>query len=81
MYCFRWLRTISVILFLNKQDVLEEKVKAGRSRLQDYFPEFENYRIPQDGMMKQSRFCLTAMSNVLVVLYPAMASKNRFQNG
>lgn len=26
----RWLRTISVILFLNKQDLLAEKIKAGK---------------------------------------------------
>ncbi|CAF5027186.1 unnamed protein product, partial [Rotaria sp. Silwood1] len=38
----RWLKTISVILFLNKQDLLAEKIKAGR-RLEEYFPEFEHY--------------------------------------
>ncbi|CAF4819022.1 unnamed protein product [Rotaria sp. Silwood1] len=38
----RWLKTISVILFLNKQDLLEEKIKAGH-RLEDTFPEFEHY--------------------------------------
>lgn len=27
----RWLRTISVILFLNKQDLLAEKILAGKS--------------------------------------------------
>ncbi|CAH1779778.1 unnamed protein product, partial [Owenia fusiformis] len=32
----RWLRTISVILFLNKQDLLKEKVKAGKSKIEDY---------------------------------------------
>ncbi|CAK8674713.1 guanine nucleotide-binding protein G(s) subunit alpha-like [Clavelina lepadiformis] len=44
----RWLRTISVILFLNKQDLLTEKVEAGRSRLETYFPQFANYVIPVD---------------------------------
>ena len=39
----RWLRTISVILFLNKQDLLAEKVKAGKSKIEDYFPDFERY--------------------------------------
>ncbi|KAK7915628.1 hypothetical protein WMY93_011389 [Mugilogobius chulae] len=29
----RWLRTISVILFLNKQDLLAEKVLAGKSKM------------------------------------------------
>ena len=41
--CFRWLRQISVILFLNKQDLLAEKVKAGKSKIEDYFPDFERY--------------------------------------
>jgi len=39
----RWLKTISVILFLNKQDLLKEKIDAGRSKLEDYFPEFSDY--------------------------------------
>ncbi|XP_063072063.1 guanine nucleotide-binding protein G(s) subunit alpha-like isoform X2 [Engraulis encrasicolus] len=44
----RWLRTISVILFLNKQDLLAEKVLAGKSRIEDYFPEFSRYITPDD---------------------------------
>lgn len=44
----RWLKTISVILFLNKQDLLSEKIKAGRHKLEDYFPEFANYQTPPD---------------------------------
>lgn len=39
----RWLKTISVILFLNKQDLLKEKIMNGRSKLEDYFPEFHEY--------------------------------------
>ena len=30
----RWLKTISVILFLNKQDLLREKIEMGRSKLE-----------------------------------------------
>ncbi|KAL4706165.1 hypothetical protein ACJJTC_013630 [Scirpophaga incertulas] len=44
----RWLRTISVILFLNKQDLLAEKVVAGKSRLEEYFAEFARYHTPPD---------------------------------
>ena len=44
----RWLRTISVILFLNKQDMLEEKIKSGKSKLEDYFPEFVHYTHPPE---------------------------------
>lgn len=46
---YRWLRTISIILFLNKQDLLAEKIKAGKSKLEDYFPDFKRYQIPNDG--------------------------------
>ncbi|GAA6069101.1 guanine nucleotide-binding protein G(s) subunit alpha isoform X1, partial [Tachysurus ichikawai] len=45
----RWLRTISVILFLNKQDLLAEKVLAGKSKIEEYFPEFSRYTTPDDG--------------------------------
>uniref|UniRef100_A0A8C7CCM3 Guanine nucleotide-binding protein G(s) subunit alpha n=1 Tax=Oncorhynchus kisutch TaxID=8019 RepID=A0A8C7CCM3_ONCKI len=44
----RWLRTISVILFLNKQDLLAEKVLAGKSKIEEYFPEFGRYTTPDD---------------------------------
>ncbi len=47
---FRWLRTISVILFLNKQDMLAEKVLAGKSKIEDYFPEYARYTIPNEGL-------------------------------
>ncbi|MGH0184271.1 UNVERIFIED_CONTAM: hypothetical protein FKN15_014407 [Acipenser sinensis] len=45
---FQWLRTISVILFLNKQDLLAEKVLAGKSKIEEYFPEFARYTTPDD---------------------------------
>ncbi|KAH1006874.1 hypothetical protein HUJ05_007565 [Dendroctonus ponderosae] len=44
----RWLRTISVILFLNKQDLLAEKILAGKSKLEDYFAEFTRYQPPSE---------------------------------
>lgn len=44
----RWLRTISVILFLNKQDLLQEKIQSGKSKLEDYFPEFVHYMLPPE---------------------------------
>ena len=41
----RWLRNISCILFLNKQDILAEKIKEDKEgqRLEDYFLEFSAY--------------------------------------
>ncbi|KAL5467655.1 hypothetical protein EMCRGX_G031916 [Ephydatia muelleri] len=48
----RWLQSVSVILFLNKQDTLRKKVEAGK-RVEDYFPEFAAYRAPtQEGRDK-----------------------------
>ena len=47
----RWLRTISVILFLNKMDQLQEKILAGRSKLEVYFPDFARYTTPPDGRL------------------------------
>ena len=44
----RWLKNISVILFLNKQDMLAEKIKDGRHRLETYFPDFANFQLPQE---------------------------------
>ncbi|CAM1322919.1 GNAL (predicted) [Pycnogonum litorale] len=44
----RWLRTISVILFLNKQDLLAEKIRAGKSKLEEYFTDFSRYTTPSD---------------------------------
>ncbi|RXN13531.1 guanine nucleotide-binding G(olf) subunit alpha [Labeo rohita] len=47
----RFLRTISVILFLNKQDMLAEKILAGKSKLEDYFPEYARYTLPPEGLI------------------------------
>ncbi|KAL3311251.1 hypothetical protein Ciccas_010172 [Cichlidogyrus casuarinus] len=44
----RWLKNISVILFLNKQDLLVEKVKAGKSKIENYFPSYTSYRPPPE---------------------------------
>jgi len=43
----RWLREISCILFLNKQDVLTSKIDANidGKRLEDFFPEFRDYQM------------------------------------
>lgn len=39
----RFLRDAGFILFLNKQDILKEKIAAG-ARIEDYFPEYADYR-------------------------------------
>uniref|UniRef100_A0A2K5QDH9 Guanine nucleotide-binding protein G(s) subunit alpha n=1 Tax=Cebus imitator TaxID=2715852 RepID=A0A2K5QDH9_CEBIM len=60
----RWLRTISVILFLNKQDLLAEKVLAGKLKIEDYFPEFARYTTPEDRqlrMVRLSRYIFSIM--------------------
>lgn len=35
-----------MILFLNKQDLLAEKILANKSKLEDYFPDFLRYQTP-----------------------------------
>lgn len=50
----RWLRTVSVILFLNKQDILREKVDGGK-KVEVYFPEFSSYRPPDIDMSKEPK--------------------------
>lgn len=47
----RWLRTISIILFLNKQDLLAEKVRSGKSKIEDYFADYKSYRTPTEVQM------------------------------
>jgi guanine nucleotide-binding protein G(s) subunit alpha len=49
----RFLKTISVILFLNKQDLLKEKVLAQKSKLEDYFSGYARYRIPDDAVKEE----------------------------
>lgn len=43
----RFLRHISVILFLNKQDIFKHKILTKRIQIQDYFEEFQYYELPQ----------------------------------
>ncbi|CAF1190364.1 unnamed protein product [Rotaria sordida] len=41
-----WLRTTSIILLLNKQDLLAKQI-TNDVRLEDYFPEFHHYVVPR----------------------------------
>lgn len=50
----RWLKNISIILFLNKHDLLTEKIEAGRSKLEDYFPDFLRYQTPVDQAIQRA---------------------------
>ena len=47
MWNNRWLRNVSIILFLNKQDKLKKKIEEGK-KLQDYFPDFNTYTPPDN---------------------------------
>lgn len=49
----RFLKTISVILFLNKQDLLREKIMAQKSKLEEYFPGYTCYSIPDDACREE----------------------------
>lgn len=49
VYHNRFLMTSGLIVFLNKQDILEEKINMGKS-IGNYFPDYQNFRItPRDG--------------------------------
>lgn len=50
----RWLKNISVILFLNKQDLLAEKVKSGKSKIETYFPAYATYQATADVLAEYS---------------------------
>ena len=45
---YPWFQHSSVILFLNKKDLLEEKIMY--SHLVDYFPEYDGKSMKQFGM-------------------------------
>jgi hypothetical protein len=48
-FCFvRFLQDAGVILFLNKQDMLKEKVESGKS-IAPYFPEYNKYQMSSKG--------------------------------
>lgn len=48
-FCFvRFLRDAGVIVFLNKQDILKEKIESGKS-IASYFPEYKKYRMSRKG--------------------------------
>ena len=53
MWNNKHLAHISVILFLNKQDLLKQKVLANKSNMVDYFPSFAQYRIPDDAVCEE----------------------------
>ena len=53
----RWLRTVSIILFLNKMDVLRKKVEQGK-RIENYFPEFSSYRPPAESNGEWARVAI-----------------------
>ncbi|KAF2901721.1 hypothetical protein ILUMI_04449 [Ignelater luminosus] len=45
-----WFHYKDLILFLNKQDLLEEKILEGRYKFEDYFENFKNYRSSVDSL-------------------------------
>jgi len=48
-------------LFLNKLDLLTEKILAGRSKLEDVFPDFTRYQMPADST---SKFLFNLLTNI-----------------
>ena len=50
-YDCRWLRMVSLILLLDKMDVLKKKVEDSLVPIEDYFPEFSKYCPPQEEVL------------------------------
>ena len=50
-----WLQSRTFILFLNKMDLFEEAIQSGKSKLAEYFPEFENFTIPPEGELETNK--------------------------
>ncbi|CAL4121790.1 unnamed protein product [Meganyctiphanes norvegica] len=45
----RFLREAGTIIFLNKQDILKQKIIEEKKNIGDYFPEYQNYKLdPKD---------------------------------
>lgn len=71
IYCFhldRFLLEAGLIVFLNKQDILERKVKEGRC-IGDYFPAYHRYMISSGNNQVKDEYTRTKMfiKNMLVV--------------
>ena len=45
---YRWLKNVSIIVFLNKQDLLRQKILEGRFKIESYFPEYASYNITSE---------------------------------
>ncbi|GBP66736.1 Guanine nucleotide-binding protein G(f) subunit alpha [Eumeta japonica] len=59
----RFLLEAGLIVFLNKQDILERKVRAGRS-IAPYFPEYEHFNAPGDEYLKTRSFIRNMFVNL-----------------
>lgn len=44
-----------MMVFLNKQDLLEEKIKSG-AQISNYFPEYKTYKLPKDEIISNMDF-------------------------
>ncbi|KAL3315008.1 hypothetical protein Ciccas_006365 [Cichlidogyrus casuarinus] len=50
MWDNRFLSNTSIILFLNKQDLFEDKILHGTTKLETYFPAFDKYKVSATAM-------------------------------
>lgn len=46
----RFLRFTGMIVFLNKQDLLEQKIKSG-AKISNYFPEYKTYKLSNEDII------------------------------
>ncbi|XP_065827324.1 guanine nucleotide-binding protein G(s) subunit alpha-like [Oscarella lobularis] len=51
----RWLLNTSMILFLNKEDLLREKIDAGVSKIEKYFSSYADYSVANSQVLDEMR--------------------------
>lgn len=72
----RFLKYVSIILFLNKQDLFSDKIVAGKSKLEDYYPEYSRYNTPDKAIRDSPEEVLRAKYFIRDI-FLSIASENK----
>ncbi|XP_065067970.1 guanine nucleotide-binding protein G(olf) subunit alpha-like [Rhopilema esculentum] len=72
----RFLKYVAIILFLNKQDLLSDKIMAGKSKLEDYYPEYARYATPEKAVRDSPEEVLRAKYFIRDI-FLSIASENK----
>jgi len=66
------LRSISIILFLNKQDLLAEKVRSGKSKIEDYFPAYAIYSTDREYLTSAASLVVIIIIIIIIIITEAL---------